>query len=154
MAKKSVIRLPNGISIEITPDFKPEQINAIITSVMSGQSFSQPNEIIKVLQRDAVDVWNSSKKEKVALFIRNYFSPTLWFSAKEVLEEQLMIVRSIVFGETSQINTYLKRLNDEKYVDRRNMGRKVNYRINQKLIDEYPTIALEKFNELILETLQ
>lgn len=154
MAKKSVIRLPNGISIEITPDFKPDQINAIITSVMSGQSFSQPNKIIKVLQRDAVDVWNSSKKEKVALFIRNYFSPTLWFSAKEVLEEQLMIVRSIVFGETSQINTYLKRLNDEKYVDRRNIGRKVNYRINQKLIDEYPTIALEKFNELILETLQ
>lgn len=153
MAKKSVIRLPNGISIEITPDFKPEQINAIITSVMSGQSFNSANKEVQSEQRDAVDVWNSSKKEKVALFIRNYFSPTLWFSAKEVLEEQLLIVRSIVFGETSQINTYLKRLHDEKYVERRNMGRKVNYRINQKLIDEYPTISLERFNDLILETL-
>lgn len=155
MAKNSVIKLPNGVTIEITPDFEPKQINAIISSVIAGERF-QINEKEKPTEaiRDPIEIWNSSKREKVALFIRNYFSPTLWFSAKDLLDEQLQVVRSIIFGETSQIGTYLKRLHEEKYLERKTMGRLVKYKSTELLQNDYPRVPLEQLNDMIINSLE
>ncbi|MCY3413858.1 MAG: hypothetical protein INQ03_19595 [Candidatus Heimdallarchaeota archaeon] len=153
MAKNSIVKLPNGITIEITPDFKPEQIQAIIQSVIGGTQIQQHPLPEEKIQRTASEVWQSSKREKVALFIRNYFSPSLWFSAKELLEEQLQIVQAIIFGETSQIGTYLNRLSEDGYLVRQNRGRLVRYRIQQKLIDDYPEVILEEMNHLLTTSL-
>ncbi len=154
MAKNSVIKLPNGVTIEITPDFKPEQINAIISSVIAGERFKPEKREREEVVRDPELIWHTSKKEKVAMFIRNYFSPTLWFSAKDLLEEQLQVVRSIVFGETSQIGTYLKRLYEEKFLERKTYGRLVKYKMNETFQNTYPRIPMEQMNSFIMSSIE
>ena len=89
----------------------------------------------------------------MTLFLRNYLAENLWFSAKDVLEQQLLIARTLIFGETSQISTYLKRLNGESYLIRRNNGYRVQYQIAEKLLLEYPSIDNSRFINLIKSTL-
>ncbi|MCE7737532.1 MAG: hypothetical protein GPJ54_21760 [Candidatus Heimdallarchaeota archaeon] len=96
------------------------------------------------------ELWQSSKKARVALFIRSFFFENYWFSAKEVLEEQLTHTRSLVLGETSAIATYLARLFENGYLDRqKSSSRAVKYKLTEKMILEFPLIEPAQFNELL-----
>lgn len=95
-------------------------------------------------------IWLTSKRHKTALFVRFAFSEDLWFTAKEVQEEQFNYTAAIIMGETSAIATYLARLFDNGYLDRQKSGFKtVKYRITDKLRNEYPLVGQKEFNELI-----
>ncbi len=157
MAKASVIKLPNGIVIEVSPDLTPEQITALVTAVTSGTSSINSSDQIEqtqtgktfVHERTAEEIWQSSKRDRVALFIRNYFSETLWFNAKDVQDQQLAVTGSLALGETSAIATYLTRLFDVGLLDRKKSDkRNVFYRITPKLQVEYIQISAEKIMEL------
>lgn len=96
------------------------------------------------------EIWSSSKRNRVALFVRWAFSENLWFTAKEVQEEQFTYTSAIILGETSAIATYLARLFDSCYLDRQKSGsRTVKYRITVKMSNDYPLITTKEFNELI-----
>lgn len=156
MGKASVIKLPNGTTIEVSSDMSPDQITALITAVTSGGSISPDsnNETPKTgktifVERTPEEIWNASKKDRVALFIRNYFNENLWFSSKDIMDQQLAIFNNISLGETSALGTYLNRLFESAYLDRqKSQGKVVYYKIAQKLIDEYPLVAKEQFQEL------
>ncbi len=159
MAKGSIIKLPNGTTIEISPNMTPDQITALVTAVTATDTIPSPTPIQEESNQAGItytneltptEIWQSSKRERVALFVRGAFSEDLWFTAKEVLEEQLTYTPSIILGETSAIATYLARLFENGYLDRQKIGsRTVKYRITEKLSNEYPLIEQREFNELI-----
>ncbi|MCH8907242.1 MAG: hypothetical protein IH840_09150 [Candidatus Heimdallarchaeota archaeon] len=157
MAKSSVVKLPNGVSIEISPDMTPDQITALISAVTGNAlPIVGTPEISKSGQsseyeRSAEDIWNSSKRERVALFIRNYFSETLWFNAKMVQDQQLAETGKLALGETSAIGTYLTRLFEDGNLDRKVNGRKVFYRLNDQLLASYPEITVQQLESFIVQ---
>ena len=51
------------------------------------------------------EIWNSSKRERVALFIRTFMAETLWFNAKDIQDQQLAITGRLSLGETSAISS-------------------------------------------------
>ena len=157
---KSVIKLPNGTTIEVSPDLSPQQITAMITALTASSGVDTPSsevdesgEVI-IQSRNIQEIWDSSKKERVALFVRAYMSETLWFSSKDIMDQQLAISGSIVLGETSALGTYLARLFDSGYLDKKKSpnGRSVHYRITEKLIDDYPAIPTPEMKDLLLNT--
>lgn len=156
MGKSIKVTLPDGTSFEIPADtMSPQDIIAMITAAksnvqtapsatddtMSGKSIE--------FERTIEDIWNSSKKERVALFIRSYLADTLWFNAKLVQDQQLAETSQLTLGETSAIGTYLTRLFEEGLLDRKTNGRKVFYRLNHKLVAEYPEITGQQLEHLI-----
>ena len=159
MVKGSVIKLPNGTVIEVSPNMTPDQITALVTAVTStGVITTQTSSVDAETQSGITyntdlspnDLWQSTKKERVALFIRMAFSENYWFTAKEVLEEQLTHTTSLVLGETSAIATYLARLFENGYLDRQKSGsRAVKYRLADKILVEYPVVETLQFNELL-----
>lgn len=159
MVKGSVIKLPNGTIIEVSPNMTPDQITALVTAVTSGGSTTPQTQSSEHENQSGItyhtdlspeELWQSSKRERVALFVRQAFSEDLWFTARDVLDEQLTFTHSIVLGETSAIATYLARLFENGYLDRqKGSGRKIKYRMTSKLISEYPKIELSQFNELL-----
>ncbi len=158
MVKGSVIKLPNGTVIEVSPNMTPDQITALITAVTSTGVITQSSLVDSEEQSGITynadlspnELWQSSKKERVALFIRMAFSENYWFTAKEVLEEQLTHTTSLVLGETSAIATYLARLFENGYLDRQKSGsRAVKYRLADKILLEYPVVETIQFNELL-----
>ena len=159
MAKGSVIKLPNGTVIEVSPNMTPDQITALVTAVTATGpvipelSTSEPegqSGITYSADLAPEELWQSSKKERVALFVRMAFSDNYWFTAKEVLEEQLTHTTSLVLGETSAIATYLARLFENGYLDRQKSGsRAVKYRLTEKILLEYPVVETIQFNELL-----
>lgn len=159
MAKQSVITLPDGTVIEISPDLSPEQITAMITALTVGQTSlpiakTEPSTgKTFAMEKSIEDIWNSSKKEKIALFIRNYLSESLWFNSKDIQEQQLAITGKLTLGETSAIGTYLNRLFESAYLDRKKDNRTVYYRMTDKLTDEYPRISTNEFVTMIENSL-
>ncbi|MDH5647996.1 MAG: hypothetical protein OEZ01_18440, partial [Candidatus Heimdallarchaeota archaeon] len=158
MAKLSVIKLPNGTTIEVSPDLSPEQITAMITALTNPQiNQSMPVEEDNnegrtfVRERSIDEIWNTSKKERVALFIRNHINETLWFNAKDIQDQQLSITGQLLLGETSAISTYLTRLFESGHLDRtkEKNSRNVLFKSNYKLLEDYPAISLDKFKELL-----
>jgi len=159
MVKGSVIKLPNGTIIEVSPNMNPDQITALVTAVTASGTIPSQNSSIETEIQSGItynadlspeELWQSSKKERVALFIRMVFSENYWFTAKEVLEEQLTHTTSLVLGETSAIATYLARLFENGYLDRQKSGsRAVKYRLAEKILLEYPAVETPQFNELL-----
>ncbi|MHA2249850.1 MAG: hypothetical protein ACXAD7_05785 [Candidatus Kariarchaeaceae archaeon] len=159
MAKPSVIKLPNGTVIEVSNDLTPDQITALITAVTSNNppstqpSIEEPMQSGKTIihERTAEEIWLHSKKERVALFIRNYLSEQLWFNAKDIQDQQIAITGKLSLGETSAIGTYLTRLFEVGYLDRKKSvnERNVFYRINEKLIESYPLISQDVIQQLV-----
>ena len=159
MVKSSVITLPDGTKIEVSPDLSPDQITAMITALtMSNLSSPQSSisetddagELI-VQERSLDEIWEASKRERVALFIRTFMAESFWFSAKDLMDLQLQEFNSIVLGETSQIGTYLQRLYENGYLDKKKTpnGRSVSYRMSSKLSAEYPFINIEQMKQLL-----
>lgn len=158
MVKPSVIKLPNGTIIEVSPDLSPDQITALITAVTSGGlTFSDPsssdqNESGKTLIHEQLpeEIWYSSKRDRVALFLRNYISENLWFNAKDIQDQQLAVSGTLSLGETSAIGTYLARLFDIGILDRKKSsnGRNVFYRMTTKIQIEYPQITRDELVKL------
>ena len=159
MVKGSVIKLPNGTVIEVSPNMTPDQITALVTAVTSTGVITTPASSVDNEEQSGItynadlspyELWQSSKKERVALFIRMAFSENYWFNAKEVLEEQLTHTTSLVLGETSASATYLARLFENGYLDRQKSGsRAVKYRLADKILLEYPVVETIQFNELL-----
>lgn len=159
MVKGSVIKLPNGTVIEVSPNMTPDQITALVTAVTSTGVITTQTSSVDAEAHSGItynadlspnELWQSSKKERVALFIRMAFSENYWFNAKEVLEEQLTHTTSLVLGETSAIATYLARLFENGYLDRQKSGtRAVKYRLADKILLEYPVVETLQFNELL-----
>ncbi|MCY3410482.1 MAG: hypothetical protein INQ03_02490 [Candidatus Heimdallarchaeota archaeon] len=156
MTKASVVTLPNGTVIEISPDLSPEQITAVITALTVGATTTPTNQSTPAHGKTIVDertpemIWNSSKREKVALFLRNYISESLWFNSKDIQEQQLAIMGNLSLGETSAIGTYLNRLFEQGFLDRKKgEGRLIYYRMTEMMISEYPRIETTEFTEMI-----
>ncbi len=158
MSKKSVITLPDGTVIEISPDLSPEQITAMITALTQPVNRSISDSPINnkktgktyIHKRTPQEIWQSSRRERVALFIRAYMSEELWFNAKDIMDQQLAITGKLTLGETAAISTYLARLFETGYLDRKKSGgRSVFYRMTDKLIAEYPYIETEQLTNLI-----
>ncbi|MHA2091227.1 MAG: hypothetical protein ACW98K_10240 [Candidatus Kariarchaeaceae archaeon] len=157
MARPSVIKLPNGTVIEVSSELTPDQITALVTAVNASGMSSPSQPVAKeeisgqtiVRQRTAEEIWNGSKRDRVALFIRNYISEHLWFDAKEILDQQLTVNPTIILGESPAIATYLNRLFDMGYLDREKSGRNVKYRVTLKLQEEYPEIARNEMEKLV-----
>ena len=102
MAKLSTVKLPNGTIIEISPNLSTAQITALITSLTSNNiSYTEMPEqetdqgTVFIQSRSLEQIWNSSKKDKLAIFIRSYFSDNLWFTSKEIMEQQVAILSLI-----------------------------------------------------------
>jgi len=160
MTKSSVIKLPNGTTIEVSPDLSPQQITAMISALTAGADTtnlqdelsdqSASGEVI-IEERDLNEIWETSKKERVALFIRSYMSDNLWFSAKDIMDQQLAVSGQIVLGETSAIGTYLARLFDGGYLDKKKSpnGRSVSYKMTDQLMSEYPAITTAEIQQLL-----
>ena len=157
MTKKSVISLPNGTVLELSPDLSPEQITAMITacSLTSQPSFSpsspekQSGETF-IHNRTIEEIWNESKKERVALFIRTFMSESLWFNAKDIQDQQITVTGKLALGETSAIGTYLNRLYESGHLNRQKRGtRNVYYQISEKIAIEYPVVETKQFDILI-----
>ena len=159
MVKASVITLPNGTKIEVSPNLSPDQITAMITAltrtpvVSDTTSGNDDSGEIILTQRSVEEIWSSSKKEQVAIFIRTYMSDTLWFNAKDIMDQQIATCRQIIFGETSAIGTYLQRLFETGHLDKRKTpnSRNVSYKMTQTLISEYPHVSIEKMSMLMVE---
>ena len=158
MAKLSKVKLPNGTIIEISPNLSTAQITALITSLTSNNvSYTEMPEqetdqgTVFIQSRSLEQIWNSSKKDKLAIFIRSYFSDNLWFTSKEIMEQQIAITGKIVLGETSAIGTYLNRLFETGHLDKQKYlnGRTVSYKISEKLKTEYPQIPNKEFKTLL-----
>jgi len=154
MGKKTRITFPNGAIVEIDQSFSPSQIKAVLEPFVAISP--QAPEIIPapiVHVRDFDEIWQSSKKEKLALFIRNTFAESLWITSKMILEEQINQYKSLFLGERPALGTYLKRLHEEGYLDRRENGNLVFYRQGEKMISEYPRIAMDDFKTIIINSL-
>ncbi len=160
MAKSSVITLPNGTTIEVSPDLTPDQITAMITALTANPGAPVPmaenpteGGEVYLSERTLDDIWNSSKKERVALFLRNFVSDNFWFQATDIMDQQLQEFSKIVLGETSAIGTYLARLFEGAYLDKRKTpnGRTVHYRITAKLQEEYPLVTTHEIKQLVIQ---
>ena len=159
MVKASEITLPDGTVIKVSPDMTPDQITAMISAVKLTSPMPIPTRLepeveqsgITYLEDRSVDeIWNSSKRERVALFIRTFMSETLWFNAKDIQDQQLAITGKLSLGETSAISTYLTRLYESAFLDRKKHGtRNVHYRVTQKLGLEYPSMEISHFEVLL-----
>lgn len=155
MAKRSVVTLPNGTVIEISPDLSPDQITAMITALTIGVTNQNTPKLdtsgkTYEVERTAEEIWNSSKREKVGLFIRNYFSETLWFNSKDIQDQQLSITGKLSLGETSAIGTYLTRLFESGFLDRKKgTGRTILYRLTDLMVADYPLINSTEFVHMI-----
>lgn len=58
--------------------------------------------------------------------------------------------RSLILGDTSNIGTYLGRLYDDGYLDRKKgAGRSVQYRITGNLTQDYPEFNSFELQELV-----
>lgn len=161
MTKASVITLPDGTKIEVSPDLSPAQITAMISALTTSapapvdndQAIDTNSGKVVIAERSIEDIWNSSKRERVALFIRNYLSPTIWFGAKDIVDQQLSITGGLELGETSSIGTYLNRLFENGFLDKKmtTNGRSVSFKITDKLLTSYPEVALEEIKTLLLQ---
>ena len=158
MAKHSVINLPNGTVIEVSSDMTPDQITALMTAVTLSNplptTYKEPeieeSGVTFIEDRTVDDIWNSSKRERVALFMRTFMSDTLWFNAKDIQDQQLAITGKLSLGETSAISTYLTRLFESGFLDRKKQGtRNVYYRMTPKLALEYPMMETSHFEVLL-----
>lgn len=154
MGKKTRITFPNGAVVEIDESFSPAQIKAVIEPFVANSPQPIEPKVTPVVHiRDFDEVWQSSKKEKLALFIRNTFAESLWITSKMILEEQINEYKSLFLGERPALGTYLKRLHEEGYLDRRENGNLVFYKQGEKLITEYPRIAVDDFKTIIINSL-
>ena len=147
---KSRVTFPDGTVVEISKDTTPEQIQAILSTLSSGQSAPsiQPTKAV-VPKLTADEIWEyGSKKEKIALFVGNHFKPNDWFTTIDVRDQQLEFVKKLVFGESSAIATYLNRLTDEGFL-RKTKRRKMSYQITDKLTQAYPSLELHQISELL-----
>lgn len=159
MAKTSVITLPNGTKIEVSPDLTPEQITAMIQAVTASTPMtpvaSTPQEDeagdVIIRERTVDEIWNSSKREQVALFVRTFIAPNHWFSAKDIVDLQISELGRLSLGETSAIGTYLQRLHESGYLDKEKIknSRGVTYKTTSDLEKDYPAVAIEQFKILI-----
>ena len=97
----------------------------------------------------AQELWaHGSKKERLALFIRNHFLPDQWFTTIEVRDEQITFVKRLLFGESSAISTYLNRLTDEGYLVKKRL-RRMSYQLTSKIIQEFPAQDYGQIVELL-----
>jgi hypothetical protein len=153
---KSRVTFPDGTIVEISKDTSPEQIQAILATLsqssfpisQSQPSLSDPNQIIT-----AEEVWiYGSKKEKIALFVRNHFGQQEWFTTIDVRDQQLEFVKKMVFGESSAIATYLNRLHDEKLLNKMKR-KKISYQLTPKILKEYPPLELDEIGDLLRSVL-
>lgn len=159
MAKPSEINLPDGTVIKVSSDMSPDQITAMISALRLSNPLPPTPRLepeveqtgITYLEDRTVDeIWNSSKRERVALFIRTFMSETLWFNAKDIQDQQLAITGKLSLGETSAISTYLTRLYESAFLDRKKHGtRNVHYRVTPKLALEYPYMETSHFKVLL-----
>ncbi len=151
---KSRVTFPDGTVVEIGKDTTPEQIQAILSILASGQTARpmQPTPVTEATL-SADEIWEyGSKKERIAHFVRNHFSTKEWFTTIDVRDQQLEFVKKMVFGESSAIATYLNRLTDEGLL-RKTKRRKISYQITDKLILEYPSLELHQITELLRSNL-
>ena len=132
----------------------PEQITDMISSVSSPVPLAPRAEPeMEVIERGPTEIWASSKREKLALFIRSYFAEDLWFNARDILEQQVIISGALPLGDTSAIGTYLTRLYETGHLDRKKGGaRSIHYRMTEKLCSEYPLISTVSLEELMIQT--
>jgi hypothetical protein len=158
MAKPSEITLPNGTVIKVSNDMTPDQITAMITALTLSNplpithkepEIEEPG-VTYIEDRTVDEIWNSSKRERVALFMRTFMSDTLWFNAKDIQDQQLAITGKLSLGETSAISTYLNRLYESAFLDRKKQGsRNVYYRMTPKLAMEYPLMETSHIEVLL-----
>ena len=68
------------------------------------------------------------------------------------MDQQLQEFSKIVLGETSAVGTYLARLFEGAYLDKKKTpnGRSVHYKMTAKLLDEYPQIAVHEIKQLVV----
>jgi hypothetical protein len=104
-----------------------------------------------IRERTVDEIWNSSKREQVALFVKTFIAPNQWFSAKDIVDLQISELGRLSLGETSAIGTYLQRLHESGYLDKEKSknGRSVSFRTRSELEKDYPVISIEKFKILI-----
>lgn len=148
---KSRITFPDGTEVEISKDTSPEQITAIINALKNNVETPAPKEIdqgeVIIAKPSAEEIWeNGSKKEKLALFVRNHFMPDQLFSTIDVRDQQLQFVKRMVFGESPAIGTYLNRLHDDNFLVKIKRGNRVRYQLTDKIINEYPTVGLDEMS--------
>ena len=153
MGKATVIKLPNGTIIELSPEMSPEQITALVSAVssptISNSSVLESKIDTTQPERTSAEIWESSKKERLALFLRNYISDSIWFTAKQIQELQLAETGTLALGETSAIATYLSRLSESGYLDRMKDHKGVQYKIMPLLANHYPVIEQEQMAQLM-----
>ena len=154
MGKKTRITFPNGAVVEIDESFSPAQIKAVIEPFVTNSPLPVESKTTPIIHvRDFDEIWQSSKKEKLALFIRNTFAESLWITSKMILEEQINEYKSLFLGERPALGTYLKRLHEEGYLDRRESGNLVFYKQGERMVSEYPRIAMDDFKTIIINSL-
>jgi len=151
---KSRVTFPDGTEVEIAKDATPDQITAILNALQhrSVPSSQQKETSGKVVEHQPTpeEIWdNGSKREKLALFIRNHFLKNQWFTTIEVRDEQLQFVKRLVFGESPAIGTYLNRLHDDGYLKKRKQSNRVYFQLKQEILDQYPVLELEEISTLL-----
>lgn len=154
---KSRVSFPDGTEVEIAKDATPEQITAILQALQGNAKAPLSNEPehgeVIIAKLTPEEIWDQgSKKEKLALFVRNHFMPDQLFTTVEVRDQQLEFVKRLVFGESSAIATYLNRLHEEAYLVKVKRGNRVKYQLTNKIMEDYPTLELEQIATLLQQT--
>ena len=152
---KSRVTFPDGTVVEISKDTSTEQIQAILATLSKSQSPLplKREETKEVPKFTAQEIWeHGSKKERIALFIRNHFGPQQWFTTIDVRDQQLEFVKKMIFGESPAIATYLNRLHEEKFLNKMKR-RKMSYQLTAKILQEYPPLELDEIDQLLRSSL-
>ena len=150
MPKPSKLTI-GDISLEISPDMTPEQIQAMIQSVaalrkdLSGNVKSDDVADLPVRseQIDPLEILtNGTWLDRIALFVRNEFG-FLEFTVNDVQVQFHALFGKIL--EKAAITTYLNRLVQKGFVSKRKLpgNRVFHFQAQSSLFDEYPEVDLE-----------
>ena len=162
MGKPSKLTI-GDITLEISPDMTPEQIQAMISSIAilskdkanNNQNKKQDKQIKQKTIADPLQIFQKGTwMDKIALFIRNEYHENLEFTVSDIQLGFQSLFKVIL--EKAAITTYLNRLHDKGYITKtKPLGsRSHKYQATKALLETYPQIELEQLSRTAEKILQ
>ncbi len=151
MPKPSKLTI-GDISLEISPDMTPEQIQAMIQSVAALRqglvTDSKSDDVAELsVHAEKIDplevLANGTWLDRIGLFVRNEFG-FLEFTVNDVQVQFHALFGKIL--EKAAITTYLNRLVQKGYLSKRKVpgNRVFHFQAQSSLFDDYPEVDLEE----------
>ncbi len=153
---------PDGTIVEIDKamlkSLSPEQLSALVGSLTQTEKLKEPvkedkAKINHLKKRTMEEIWNSSKRERVGLFLANQYAPNTILDTTDIHRDWIETFAKDnydLYIEKSHLTQYLTRLSEMSYLIKQKIpGRGVRWITQESLTEDYPQIQLEQVKLLI-----